>query len=241
MYRNLPKWHLLLLISLPCVAQTVSFQDLPRFGLQGKVSTLGFGVEAATAVSDRSNVRFGFNALDLNLDETKDGISYDATLSLRSFQATFDYYLYRGLHVSPGFVIYNGNKLDATASVPGGRSFSLGNATYYSDSKNPIQGTGSVTVRKAAPMLLLGIGNLLPRSGRHFTVNFDFGVVFQGSPAATLNLNGGTCDTSGQFCADISGNSDVQANIRAEQTKLNEDLEPFKYYPVLSLGFGWRF
>jgi hypothetical protein len=33
----------------------------------------------------------------------------------------------------------------------------------------------------------------------------------------------------------------VQANIVAEQNKVNNKLSPFKYYPVISFGFGYRF
>jgi hypothetical protein len=90
-------------------------------------------------------------------------------------------------------------------------------------------------------MVLLGFGNLLPRSGRHFTANFDFGVALQGSPKAALHLNGGACDSRGLNCLNIATDPTVQANIQAEQIKLNKDLKPFKYYPVISLGFGWSF
>ena len=230
-----------LVISSPCFAQTGTRQSLPRFGIQGKISTLGIGFDAATAVTGHSNVRFGFNAFNLGVSETTDGITNDATLNLRSLQATYDYYVFHGLHVSPGVLLYNGNKLTANASVPGGSSFTLSGTRYFSDASNPVRGTANVGLGKAAPMILLGVGNLLPRNRRHFTVNFDFGVVFQGSPAATLNLTGGTCDSHGLNCQTIASNPGIQSNIQSEQTKLNKDLRPFKYYPVLSLGFGWKF
>jgi hypothetical protein len=232
---------LLYALTTPGFTQSSAGEALPRFGVQAKASTLGAGIEAATAISRRSNVRFGFNMLDLGLSRTEDGIHYDATFGLRSFQANLDYYLIGGFHVSPGALLYNGNKVDATAFVPGGRSFDLSDATFFSDINNPVRGTGSVAFNKAAPMVLLGFGNLLPRSRRHFTVNFDVGVVFQGSPRATLNLSGGTCDSRGLNCLNIGANPGIQTNIQAEQNKLNEDLKPFRYYPVISLGFGWKF
>jgi hypothetical protein len=230
-----------LLLSSICFAPTAAAQDLPRFGVQAKASTLGVGVDAATSVTNRSNLRFGFNALNVQANQTKDGIHYDASLSLRSVQATYDYYLLGGFHVSPGVLIYNGNKLTANAFVPGGQWFNLSGTGYLSDPGNPVNGDASVALNKTAPMLLLGVGNLLPRSSRHFTVNFDFGVVFQGSPAATLNLNGSACDPRGLNCQNVATNAVIQGNIQAEQAKLNHDLRPFKYYPVLSLGFGWKF
>ena len=230
------------IIPSPCSAQIRGRQSLPRFGVQASASTLGIGVEAATAVSSRSNARFGFHVFNFGLSQTKDGVTYDAKLNLRSVQATYDYYVFGGLHVSPGVLLYNGNKLTATASVPGGQSFTLSGTNYISDVNNPVTGTARVGLgKKAAPMLLLGIGNLLPRSQRHFTVNFDFGVVFKESPEATLNLSGGACDSGGQNCQNVATTPIIQSNIQSEQVKLNDDLKFLKYYPVISLGVGWKF
>jgi hypothetical protein len=225
----------------PCFAQTDDHASLPRFGIEGKGSTLGVGIEAATAVTSRSNVRIGFNAFGFGVNKTKDGISFDARLKMRSLQATFDYYLWHGLHISPGALLYNGNTVTASVSVPGGRSFTLSGTTYYSDANNPITGTGDVAVWKTAPMILLGYGNLLPRNGRHFTANFDVGLVYEGAPAVTLNLNGGTCNAQGLSCQTVSGNPSIQSSIQSEQAKLSHDLRLLKFYPVLSVGFGWRF
>jgi hypothetical protein len=42
-------------------------------------------------------------------------------------------------------------------------------------------------------------------------------------------------------CGAIASSPTVQANVQAEQTKLNNDLAPFKYYPVVRLTFGYKF
>src|SRR5262249_35962294 len=77
-------------------------QELPRLGVGAKVSTLGIGIEAATAVTQHSNVRGGFNFYDYKDGASKDGIHYDAALTLRSLQVTYDQYIASGFHVSPG-------------------------------------------------------------------------------------------------------------------------------------------
>jgi hypothetical protein len=225
----------------PCFAQGDDQAALPRFGVEGKGSTLGFGVEAATAVTSRSNVRIGVNLFGFGVNKTKDGISFDARLKMRSLQATFDYYLWRGFHVSPGALLYNGNAVTASVSVPGGRSFRLSGTTYYSDANNPITGNADVSMWKTAPMILIGYGNLLPRNGRHFTANVDVGLVYEGAPAVALNLAGGTCDAQGLNCQTVSGNPAIQSSIQSEQAKLSHDLRLLRFYPVLSFGFGWRF
>jgi hypothetical protein len=95
---------------------------------------------------------------------------------------------------------------------------------------------------KYAPEILIGFGNLLPRSSRHFPADFEAGVAFQDSPNATLNLVGNTCVNSPVTgCSPINSNSSVQANILAEQNKINNALAPFRYYPVVRVNFGYKF
>jgi hypothetical protein len=210
-------------------------------GVGVKVSTLGIGGDVAIALSHRTNVRVGFNAFSYGDTFTKDGATYKGNLDLRSAQATLDLFLLKGLHVSPGVLFYNGNNVNANISVPGGQSFTLSNTTYVSDSANPVTGTGKLTVYKAAPMVLLGIGNLVPRSGRHFSTSFEIGAAYQGPPRVALNFSGSACDSTGLFCRSISSDPTIQSNIAAEQTKLNKSASPYKFYPVLSFGVGYRF
>ena len=226
------------LLAIACFGQS---EDLPRFGLGVKLSTLGAGIEAATAVTRRSNVRGGFNAFSYGTDFTKDGANYSGELRLRSAQVVYDQYLVGGLHVSPGVLFYNGNRGIATVSVPGGQSFSLGGTTYYSSAANPVTGNGTLNLGTVSPMVLIGVGNLLPRSNRHFAVNFEAGVIFQRPPSATLSLAGTTCDATGAVCAPIASNPLIQSSIQSEQTKINNDVNFFKYYPIISFGFGYKF
>jgi hypothetical protein len=216
--------------------------DLPRFGLGVSLSSLGVGIQAATAVTHSSNIRAGFNFFNYSDDFSKDGINYSAKLKLRSAQLTFDQYIKGGFHISPGVLLYDGNAGSANAAVPAGQTFSLSNTTYYSSQSNPISGAGSLALNKAAPMILVGFGNMLPRNQRHFGLNFDLGVVFQGTPKATLNLGGSACLISAQVgCLNAGTDPTVQANVQAEQTKLNNSLNPFKYYPVVALTFSYKF
>lgn len=214
--------------------------SLPRLGIGVKVGLLGVGVEAATAVMRRANLRGGFNDFSFSRGFSKDGIHYNGRLQLRSVEAHFDYYLFGGFHISPGALLYNGNKGTATASVPGGNSFTLGGTTYYSDAADPVTGRGTLALNKFAPMVTMGPGNLLPRSHRRWSINLEGGIAFQGSPNVGLNLAGSTCDVTGTVCQTISSNANIQANIASEEAKIDKKLRPFKYYPVFSIGFGWK-
>lgn len=211
-------------------------------GVGIKVSLLGAGFEAAVPVARKFNVRAGFNAFSYDRTFDKDGVTYAGQLRFRSSEAHLDWFPFGGsFHVSPGLLVYNGNKVMANADVPGGNSFTLNDTDYVSDPNDPITGSGKVDFRKSAPMISIGWGNLVPRSGRHFSVPVEFGVIFTGAPQAAINLAGSACDSTGLNCRAISSDPTIQANIQSEQAKINHDMAPFKYYPVLSVGFGFRF
>lgn len=231
-----------LMLATPPPAPKGRRQKLPRFGVQFTSGTLGFGGQAATAVLHRANVRVGFNYFTYNFPHFgKDGATYTGSLNLRSFEAEFDYYLLWGIHLSPGGLLYNGNKIDATANMPGGTTFTLGGTSYTSDAADPVHGTGTLPFNRAAPMVKLGFGNLLPRSRRHFTYNFDIGAVFQQAPKVALSLAGTACPSGGGSCVNAATDPTVQANIASEEAKINKDLKFFRYYPIISFGFGWKF
>lgn len=209
-------------------------------GLGAKVSTLGIGGEVAFPATPRSNLRFGFQLFNYTRTFNKDGITYRGTLNLRSVEALYDFFLIGGLRVSPGVLLYNGNDFSAKATVPGGKSFTLNNVDYFSDPANPITGTGRLDHYKTAPMVLLGFGNLV-RGHRHFTVSFELGAAYQGPPRTKLDLAGNVCDASGLGCRSISSDPTAQSNIVTEENKINKNISPLRFYPIVSLGLGWRF
>ena len=209
-------------------------------GLGVKVSTLGIGGEAALPLGHRSNVRVAFNLFNYSHTFDKDGVTYKGSLNLRSVQATYDFFPLGSFHISPGVLLYNNNHVGADASVPGGQTLTFNNTDYLSDAADPVGGAGKLTVYKTAPMLLIGFGNLVPRS-HHFSATFEIGAVYQGPPRVTLNLTGSVCDSTGANCRAISSDPTVQANIVAEQDKLNKSASPFRFYPVVSFGIGYKF
>ena len=231
------------LLPSTCVGQGA--EPLPRFGIGLNAGTLGAGIQGATAVTRKSNVRIGFSYFSYggSLTSSKNNIAFDGTLRLESAEVLYDQYIAKGFHISPGVAIYDGNQATGNASVPAGQTFKLNSVNYYSAARDPVTGTGSFTSGTIAPELLLGFGNLLPRSARHFTVNFDLGVIFTRSPSIKLNLLGSACTTGPTSgCSSISGSPLVQANLQAEQTRLNNDAGPYlKYWPVIRLGFGYKF
>jgi hypothetical protein len=212
-----------------------------RIGIGVKVSTLGVGIEVATPLAQKFNLRGGFNMLRYGRAITHDGILYDSQLRFQSAEAHLDWFPFWGFHISPGLLFYNGNQVSATAAVPGGQTFSLGGTTYESDSVTPVSGTGKLDFVKVSPSIMLGVGNLIPRNGRHYSFLFEVGGAYQGSARVALNLAGNVCDTGGLNCRAISSDPTVQANIQAQQVKIQNDVNPYRFFPVISLGVGFNF
>jgi len=209
-------------------------------GIGVKISTLGAGIETAVPLAAKANLRGGVNFFQYNRAIINDGIHYAGQLQFRSAEAHLDFYPFGGFHVSPGVLFYNGNQLTASASVPGGQNFTLNGTSYQSSSTTPVTGTGKLDFVKVSPSIMLGFGNLIPRSGRHFSFLFEFGGAYQGSARVALNLTGSVCDSNGINCVPTSDPT-VQANVLAQQQKIKNDINPYRFFPVISIGFGFNF
>lgn len=228
---------------LPPRSKVTSGDESGRVGIGVKASLLGGGAEVAVRLTHHTNIRAGFNVLSYSRDFNKDGITYNGTLGFKTVEAHYDIFPFAGnFHVSPGLLIYAGDPITANVKVPGGQTFTLGGATYYSDTATPLSGTGKIDFNRAAPVATIGWGNLVPRNHKHFSVPFEIGVAFQGSPKATLNLAGSACAAPGNVnCVPAATDSGVQANVQSEQSKLNDSMSLFKAYPIISIGVGYKF
>ena len=215
-----------------------------RVGVAFRMSSLGFGGEVAYEVTHSSNIRGGINFVGYSRGVNYDGIHFNGDLRWLSAEAHYDWFplahFAHAFHLSPGLMIYNDNHVSASAAIPGGSGFTLNGVSYQSSVTNPVTGTGSLSFNKAAPTLMFGFGNLVPRrKGKHFSFNIETGIAFQGSPKVGLNLTGSACVAG--VCSNIPTTSSIQTNVLGEQTVISNDLKPFKYYPLVALAFGYRF
>jgi len=225
----------------PPAPDPVSFFK-PGFGVVAKASFLGIGGDVGASITPFFNVRGGFNGLSFTQGFTNNGIHYNGTMQLRSVEALVDVTPLGDLfHISPGVLLYNANKITATGLAPGGQNFSLGDVSFRSSPTDPVHGNGLLAVRKAAPMVMFGFGNPIPHH-HHFTIFNDFGLVFQGQPQTTLSLAGTACDpVTGLACVNAATDPTVQAQVLAQQNKINKDTSIVKFYPVATMGIGFKF
>ncbi len=208
------------------------------FGLTA--SSLGAGSELAIPVARTLNLRAGASYILLHSPFNVDGIDYTPTLKFTSGRATVDWFPHHGaFHISAG-ALYFRNSIGGSANVVEGQSFTLGGTSYLNSVDDPVHGSASIVYGKQiAPMLLLGFGNILPRSGRHLSVPFEFGGAYMQPPTLNLKLSGTACTTQG--CFNAATDPQIQTNLAKEINTLQSDIRVLEVYPIVSLGLACRF
>ena len=224
-----------------------SFRPFTRYAIGAGISPLGVNLMVATNISPNFNLRGTGNIFQYTVNNiTTNGFNVDAKLNLASAGASLDIYPFarHGLRFSPGVLFYNQNAADATFSVKGGTTFTLNSVQFIASSTNPVKGVGSLGLHTQSPAFTAttGWGNVIPRSGGHWSFPFEVGVAFIGSPALNIALNSGqVCNAQGQVCIDVATDQVLQTNLQTQIAKYKNDLDPLKTYPIVSFGIAYSF
>jgi len=208
---------LILLVLLSCGAGCT---DSGRFAVSGKTSTLGLGGEFTTEVTSNINARIGINALDLDFERELDDIEYDIGLDFSSFSALLDWHIFDSPFRISGGVLSMNHKLDLSASGTGEQE--IGGVEYPWSEIGTL--SGGVEIDNVAPYVGIGWGNPLTGDKR-WGFTCDFGVAFAGSPDVALSATGPV----------------EYADLERERKDIEDELEDFKFYPVISISFFYRF
>src|SRR3989441_2556180 len=193
-----------------------------------RAGTLGGGVELSYALSQRVAVRLNADGYNRTQSKTHDNIDYDMKLKLQTGSLLGDWFPFaNNFRLSAG-AMFNGNKFTLKGQ-PTGPGYTI-NGTFY-----PASQVGSfdaaVDFNKVAPYFGIGYGRPI-NSG--LSLLFDLGVMSQGRPKAKINVTCGPAATPAQC-------TQLQSDAQAEQSKLDDSLHSFKYYPVISLGLAYTF
>lgn len=190
--------------------------------------TPGIGVEAGWSFNDYLALRAGAQGFSYSYDGEESGIEYDSDLDLRSAALYLDWHPFGGsFHLSAG-AFANGNEVNAQA-VPGpGGTYEIDGIEFTTAEVGNLAGT--VDFDSVAPYLGLGWRG---RGGEDGGLGFSVGVgvLFQGSPDVALSSTGGS----------LSGDPLLQDAIAAEEQELEDDVDQYEFYPVLSLGVTYTF
>ncbi|MBN1670757.1 MAG: hypothetical protein JXR37_06985 [Kiritimatiellae bacterium] len=197
-----------------------------RFGVTGKVGTLGWGGDVTLGLRPKLNLRGGFNILnyDIPTDEG-DGENADeisAELKWQSFAVLLDWHPSEtGFRVTGG-LIFNNNRIDMTAD-PNDR-VDINDVEYLIT-----EASGDITFNAVAPYLGMGYGDAAGSKGWRFA--FDVGVMLQGSPDVSVQA----------VAADPSMQAALDADVEEEVSELEDDYAWFMLYPVITFGVSYTF
>lgn len=201
-------------ILMAAVMAAISAPAFAGTEIDGRLSTLGYGLDVGFQATDSVVARIGINQFNKTYTKTSGQINYNGNLKLSSADLLADWHLFGGVtHITAG-LIYNNNKVDLT---------SVGT---YSINGNNYTGTvnSNVTFRKVSPYLGFGWSGQAKNKGLSF--NSDIGILFQGKPKSTVS----TTDTTV-----------TAADLATAQGNMDDSLKNFRYYPVISFGIGYAF
>jgi hypothetical protein len=190
--------------------------------ISGKVGSLGYGAELTTAMMNNMTARIGVNAFSYNVNTTRSTVNYDMKLQLQTVSALADWYPMSGGFRTSAGLVYNNNKASFNA-LPTAGSYTINGAAYTAAQVGTLQ--GNMTFNSLAPYFGIGWGNPVAKDkGWGFVA--DVGVLYQGTPKASLTSTGTALG--------------LQANVAAEQSKLQSALNGFSWYPVATLGLSYK-
>jgi hypothetical protein len=193
-------------------------------GVGIRAGTTGIGGDIAFGVVPTLSARVGYSYLNYSTDIDVTDINYDSKLKLSNASFLLDWSPLGPLFRITGGIIANDNKIDVTGT-PSGGTYTINGVTYPAAAVGSLSGQIK-TGNSAAPYLGIGYGTV---AGAGVNFYFDLGVMFQGSPKASLTATCGAAVPPAQ-CAQL------QSDVAAEAVSLQDDVKRFKYYPVANIG-----
>lgn len=190
--------------------------------------TLGVGPELGVRLNNNVGLRADaavIRAEPLEVEAESDDIAFDGNVRMRSGGAMVDLYPFGG-----GFRLSAGIRLSglkATISATPTTNVTIGDRTVTPAQVGKLR--ADYRVRDWAPAATIGYaGELLPR----LVAGIEAGILFHGAPhIRRLRSEGGT----------LSGDPAFIADLERERMLIENDIEDYKFYPVVQASLGYRF
>lgn len=221
------------------------FRPFTRVGFDWHSGLGGVGMDIATPLAKKFNVRAGYDYFGYSTGFQEQGADITANLQMRASHASVDWFPFGGhFRLSPGLVFANNDQIRATALIPSGSAVTLNGQNYASSSTDPLHGSGSISFRKVSPGFTLGFGNIIPRTKSHLSFPIEAGFYYVAQPKLTVAFSGSACDPSvspSVGCYSVNQDPGFQSNLQAFITRNNHNLSYASFFPVFSFGAGYSF
>ncbi len=199
---------------------------LSDFGVGMNVGTLGVGIDISHQIyDDYLGLRFNANYFQYSSDVQ--GNPY--AINMNTYGLLLDYTPFANNFRVSGGLYYNNNSLTMKSSS----TLSLNGQTYSSSQFGDL--SGGVNFAPIAPYIGIGYGSKSAydqdRKGLFFSG--DIGILYS---QPTLSINATCTSGSGVDC------SSFNSNLNTERQNAQNTLNGYgQFYPVINLGFGYRF
>jgi hypothetical protein len=207
-----------------CWAGTV-FADYGDSALGAKAGTLGLGAEATIGITPSVNARLEINGFPYHYSRAVDNVNYNFYLKLFSGGVLFDWHpLEDNFRMSIGGLA----DINGVEAKPKPAAFyKIGSHTYTAGQVGSLE--ADVTVNSVAPYFGIGYGNAVGEDKR-FGFSFDLGVIYQNTPNVKYTVNGPVTNTA-SFLNDLN----------SQRNAMSDALGYLEWYPVISVGFSYKF
>jgi hypothetical protein len=201
------------------VALIAAAGSAQAWGLGARIGTTGIGGDFGFDVAPTLGGRIGYSAGSFSRDVNTSDVNYDAKFKASNLNLLLDWSPLGPFRISAGFIA-NDNKIDVNGTGNPGTAFQSSTVS------------GQIKPDKSfAPYLGIGYGNVWT-AGLNFY--FDLGIMFQGSPQVSLQVNCGASTTPAQCAA-------AQSQGETERQRLQDKVDKYKYYPVGNIGITFGF
>ena len=205
--------------SMVAVALVAAAGSAQAFGLGARIGTTGIGADLGFGIVPTLGGRIGYSAGSFSTDVETTDANYDAKAKASNLNLLLDWSPLGPFRISAGFIA-NDNKIDINGT--GNPGTALAGTTL----------AGTVKPEKSfAPYLGIGYGNVWTAG---FNFYFDLGIMFQGSPKVSLTATCAPTTPPAQCAA-------AQNEVAAEQQRVQDKVDKYKYYPVANIGITFGF
>ncbi|MCX6879618.1 MAG: hypothetical protein NTW21_38305 [Verrucomicrobia bacterium] len=212
---------------VPSPIQPTSQGDwMAGLGAGVQVGTQGVGIHLSYNITPSFYLQLEGNYFDYNKTLNIADVDYESDLDLSNLGLTVNYLPFEnsGFRITAGAFFAN-NEISCTATGAG-QQVSLNNVDYTLGANDSL--VGAIDYGTFNPYIGVGWDWVLG-ADRNFVIGLDVGVSYLGEPDATLTGTG------------LLGTSAAANDLAAEQAAFQDDVEGYKFYPVVKVSFTYRF
>ena len=218
--------------ALPLLGASAAAQTVSTVAADVSGGTTGLSANVQVALTDRLAVRMGYNWLDYAADDVESaGVIYDGDLEFSGFGGFLDLHPFKNPFTITGGV-FVGDKAVALEATPT-EDVDIGGVTFTPEELGVVDGAADFD--DAA--LFAGLGwdsSLYGRDDWSFIVRA--GVMFAGEPEVTLDATGLANEDIDPF-----DEEELREALDREADELEDDIDDYAFWPVLTVGVGYTF